>query len=282
MCGCRVLDLPALPPTGQRPDLPGGPPVREFVALDTGEQALGAGARCAADSPGLALGTAQGVVKRVAAGLPANRDDWEVIAPQATATGWSARSSCADRRRRPGVHHHRRPAAAVRRRPGAPAGPRRRRHGRASGWRRGARRCSSARSTPSAASGRRRRDRRRLRGRAARAPRPARSRSPRSPSTRPRAAATGGVRCHRFLKGEDAAARLGRPRARAGRRRHGVPVALPADPRRDGSGTPLPSRSPPSPDACPPDLSPWSSPASGRRRTASAGRRRPSAPAARR
>jgi DNA gyrase subunit A len=54
--------------------------------------------------------------------------------------------------------------------------------------------------------------------------------------------ATGGVRCHRFLKGEDALilAWAGSPPARAAAS-SGAPVDLPAATgRRDGSGTPAP------------------------------------------
>ncbi len=54
--------------------------------------------------------------------------------------------------------------------------------------------------------------------------------------------ATGGVRCHRFLKGEDALvlAWVGRGPAMAAAE-SGSPVDLPAaDGRRDGSGTPAP------------------------------------------
>jgi DNA gyrase subunit A len=73
-----VLDLPALPPTAQAPTLAGGAPLEEFVELDRGEQVL-----CLttldAGSAGLALGTERGVLKRVAAEHPSNKDAWEVI-----------------------------------------------------------------------------------------------------------------------------------------------------------------------------------------------------------
>jgi DNA gyrase subunit A len=50
--------------------------------------------------------------------------------------------------------------------------------------------------------------------------------------------ATGGVRCHRFLKGEDALVLAwAGPAPARGATAAGVPVDLPpADPRRDGSG----------------------------------------------
>ena len=74
-----MLDLPALPPTNGAPSLGGGVPLSEVVALDPGERVV-ALASLAPDAPTLALATAQGVVKRVTAGdVPNNRDAWEVI-----------------------------------------------------------------------------------------------------------------------------------------------------------------------------------------------------------
>ncbi|NEE04259.1 DNA gyrase/topoisomerase IV subunit A [Phytoactinopolyspora halotolerans] len=72
-----VLDLPALPPSAS-PTLAGGAPVKEFVELEPDERVLCL-ATLDADSPGLALGTAHGVVKRVAPDHPSNKDSWEVI-----------------------------------------------------------------------------------------------------------------------------------------------------------------------------------------------------------
>jgi DNA gyrase subunit A len=75
-----VLDLPALPPTDGAPSLSGGVPVGEVVRLDHGERAV-ALASLSPDAAPLALGTAQGTVKRVAPGdVPGNRDAWEVVA----------------------------------------------------------------------------------------------------------------------------------------------------------------------------------------------------------
>jgi DNA gyrase subunit A len=73
-----VLDMPALPSTATAPNLSGGAPVSEFLQLDKDEQVL---ALCTleADSPGLALGTEQGVVKRVSTDYPLNKDSWEVV-----------------------------------------------------------------------------------------------------------------------------------------------------------------------------------------------------------
>jgi len=74
-----VLDLPTLPATANQPNLQGGAPVGEFLTLEAGERVL-ALATFDPDSPGLALGTAQGVVKRVNPEYLSNRDEWEVIA----------------------------------------------------------------------------------------------------------------------------------------------------------------------------------------------------------
>ncbi len=73
-----VLDIPALPPSAHSPALAGGAPVAEFLALASGETVVGL---AAADSSGagLALGTADGVVKRVAPDYPANATEFEVI-----------------------------------------------------------------------------------------------------------------------------------------------------------------------------------------------------------
>ncbi len=73
-----ALDLPTLPVTANEPHLQGGAPVSEFLPLETGERVL---TLCALDPdvPGLALGTRQGVVKRVKPELLSNRDAWEVI-----------------------------------------------------------------------------------------------------------------------------------------------------------------------------------------------------------
>ncbi|MGW1490631.1 DNA gyrase/topoisomerase IV subunit A [Streptomyces sp. NPDC002402] len=73
-----VIDLPQLPDTASAPNLSGGAPVAEFLSLDANEQIV-----CLTtldeSSPGLALGTLQGVVKRVVPDYPANKDELEVI-----------------------------------------------------------------------------------------------------------------------------------------------------------------------------------------------------------
>jgi DNA gyrase subunit A len=72
-----VLDLPQLPSTANDPHLNGTQPLSEFLALEPGERAL-ALCRLATEGPGLALGTRQGVVKRVNPEV-LGKDEWEVI-----------------------------------------------------------------------------------------------------------------------------------------------------------------------------------------------------------
>jgi DNA gyrase subunit A len=73
------LDLPALPALAGPPSLAGGAPVTELFDLAPGETVVGLGSLLA-DAPPLALGTAQGVVKRVVAGdVPGGREAWDVI-----------------------------------------------------------------------------------------------------------------------------------------------------------------------------------------------------------
>ena len=72
-----VLDLPTLPSTAHHPHLQGGAPVGEFVTLD-GERAL-ALTSLEPDSVGLALGTRQGIVKRVTPDHLSAKDEWDVI-----------------------------------------------------------------------------------------------------------------------------------------------------------------------------------------------------------
>jgi len=73
----NVLELPGLPPSAGAASLAGGTAVGEFAALEPGETVAGL---CPVDSTGVALGTADGVVKRVLPEYPQNRDDFELIA----------------------------------------------------------------------------------------------------------------------------------------------------------------------------------------------------------
>jgi DNA gyrase subunit A len=229
-----VLDMPALPTTANAPHLSGGAPLSEFVQLERGERVL-----CLMSldggSGGLALGTAEGVVKRVAADYPSNRDAWDVI-------GLKPGDEVVGAVELPGVGHDlvlissdaqllRFPASAVR--------P----QGRAAGGMAGIRLARGARvvffgavdpdrdaavvtvAGSSAA----------LPGTEAGSVKVAPY-----PEVPPKGRGTGGVRCHRFLRGEDtlilAWSGAAPPRAAAAT---GVPVDLPeATGKRDGSGTP--------------------------------------------
>ncbi len=73
-----VVDLPAIPPTDGAPSLSGGVPVTEILDLEPGERVL-ALASLAPDAPTLALGTAAGTVKRVVSEDLPRGDAWDVI-----------------------------------------------------------------------------------------------------------------------------------------------------------------------------------------------------------
>ncbi|MEV5374946.1 MULTISPECIES: DNA gyrase/topoisomerase IV subunit A [Streptomyces] len=231
----RVIDLPQLPETAAAPSLSGGAPVAEFLSLADGESVV-----CLTtldeSSPGLAIGTEQGVVKRVVPDYPANKDELEVISLKdgdrivgaaELRTGEEDLVFLTDdaqllRYQASQVRPQGRPAggmAGIKLSAGAKvisftaidpaadavvftrAGARGGMGGATEG---------SAKLTPF--------DQYPRKGRA-----------------------TGGVRCQRFLKGEDCLvmAWAGAAPARAADAK-GAPVELPeADPRRDGSGTPL-------------------------------------------
>ncbi|MEU6405641.1 DNA topoisomerase IV subunit A [Streptomyces sp. NPDC046985] len=74
----NIVDLPQLPEPDGAPHLSGGAPLAEFVSLEDDEDVV-----CLTtldeSSPGLALGTAQGIVKRVVPDYPSHRDELEVI-----------------------------------------------------------------------------------------------------------------------------------------------------------------------------------------------------------
>ena len=72
-----ALDLPTVPATANAPNLQGGTHVSELVTLGPGERVLCL-TTLAEDSLGLALGTAQGVVKRVNPEI-LGRESWDVI-----------------------------------------------------------------------------------------------------------------------------------------------------------------------------------------------------------
>jgi DNA gyrase subunit A len=231
-----MLEVTAvLPPSANDPNLNGGLQVSEVLPLDNGERAL---ALCtlSADGPGLALGTRRGTVKRVNPEV-LSKDEWEVIRLEdgdevvgATQLRTGSETLCFITTDAQLLHFS---ADGVR--------PQGRGGGGIAGVRLAA--CESvawfgvvddpAASVVVTASGS----------------------STALPGTEPglvkvtpfteypaKGRATGGVRCHRFLKGEDALvfAWAGPAPARAAAA-SGAPVELPeANGRRDGSGTPAP------------------------------------------
>ncbi len=72
-----VLDMPELPDSANDPNLQGGLPLSEILSLDAGERPL-ALTSLPTEGPGLALGTRDGIVKRVNPEV-LGRDEWEVI-----------------------------------------------------------------------------------------------------------------------------------------------------------------------------------------------------------
>ncbi|GGX60101.1 DNA gyrase/topoisomerase IV subunit A [Streptomyces hiroshimensis] len=231
----RVIDLPQLPETAAAPSLAGGAPVPEFLSLADGETVV-----CLTtldeSSPGLAIGTEQGVVKRVVPDYPANKDELEVI-------------SLKDGDRIVGAAELRTGEedlvfitddAQLLRYPASQVRP----QGRPAGGMAGIKLSSGAKVISFTAidpaadavvftqAG--------TQGTLLGASEGTAKLTPFDPYPR-KGRATGGVRCQRFLKGEDCLvmAWAGAAPARAADAK-GTPVELPeADPRRDGSGTPL-------------------------------------------
>ncbi|MGW6538994.1 DNA gyrase/topoisomerase IV subunit A [Streptomyces sp. NPDC055051] len=231
-----VIDLPQLPDTAAAPNLAGGAPLSEFLSLEADETVV-----CLTtldeSSPGLALGTLQGVVKRVVPDYPANKDELEVI-------------TLKDGDRIVGATELRTGEedlvfitsdAQLLRYPASQVRPQGRPAGGMAGIKLavGAEVLSFAAVDPAAdaavftvagSTGT-------LDGSAATSAKL----TPFDQYPR-KGRATGGVRCQRFLKGEDVLllAWAGTLPARAAQK-NGLPVELPEpDPRRDGSGTPLP------------------------------------------
>ncbi len=228
-----VLDLPTLPATANDPHLTGGAPASEFVSLGHGERILALTA-FDLDGPGLAVGTRQGVVKRVNPEILTARDEWEYIALKdgdevvgALDLDTGDETLCFISSTAQLLHV---PAGSVRpqgRNGGGMAGIRLN-DGEYVAWF-GALAADTAVVVTSSGS------------------------STALPGTEPgslkvtpfteypaKGRGTGGVRCHRFLKGEDVLvfAWAGAAPARAAAS-SGSPIDLPAaDGRRDGSGTP--------------------------------------------
>lgn len=77
MVRLSALDLPTLPPTNGAPSLSGGAPLAAYVDLGKGEEPVTI-VPIGADAPVVAMGTAAGVVKRVTSEAPKS-NDWDVI-----------------------------------------------------------------------------------------------------------------------------------------------------------------------------------------------------------
>ncbi|RKN06849.1 DNA topoisomerase (ATP-hydrolyzing) subunit A [Streptomyces radicis] len=73
-----VVDLPQLPSRASAPSLAGGAQVSEFLSLE-GDERVVCLTSLDESSPGLAIGTEQGVVKRVVPDYPSNKEELEVI-----------------------------------------------------------------------------------------------------------------------------------------------------------------------------------------------------------
>ncbi len=231
-----VLDLPALPETANAPSLAGGAPLSEFLDLAKDERVL-ALAALAEGAPGLALGTERGVVKRVQPDYPSNKADFEavrlddgdrVVGAVDLATGDEDLVFVTS-----DAQLLRFPASAVR--------P----QGRTAGGMAGVRLAAGQQvvffgavdagrdSVVVTVAGS---------GDALPGTEPGSAKLTAYDLFPPKGRGTGGVRCQRFLRGEDrlVLAWAGPAPARAATAA-GVPVDLPdPDPRRDGSGTPLP------------------------------------------
>ncbi|HEY5978012.1 MAG TPA: DNA topoisomerase IV subunit A [Microlunatus sp.] len=232
----NALDLPTVPSTANAPNLQGGTHVSELVTLDNGERVLCL-TTLTETSLGLALGTARGVVKRVNPEV-LGRDAWEVIRLEPGDTVVGAVELTSESHELTFITNDAQllhfPAASVR--------P----QGRSGGGMAGIKLGLGARAmffgvVPTGEAG------------AAAEIVTVSGSSKALPGTDPGAVkvtpfseypgkgrATGGVRCHRFLKGEDtlliAWAGPGPAWAAAA---SGAPVDLPAaDGRRDGSGVP--------------------------------------------
>lgn len=75
----NVIDLPQLPETAAAPNLSGGAPITEFLSSLEPDETVVCLTTLDESSPGLALGTEQGVVKRVVPDYPLNKEELEVI-----------------------------------------------------------------------------------------------------------------------------------------------------------------------------------------------------------
>jgi DNA gyrase subunit A len=237
----NVLEIPAVAISASAPSLAGGTPIADLVSLERGETVV---TLAPVDDPGegLALGTADGVVKRVVPEYPANRDEFELItlkdgdrvvgAAQVTAEDAELVFITDDAQ----LLHF--PASSVRPQ-GRPAGGMagiRLADGAAAVW-------FGVVAAASAAGVRAPAVVVTVAGTSGALPGTGAGSVKVTPMHEypGKGRATGGVRCHRFLKGEDALllAWAG-PSPALGAAESGKPVALPdPDGKRDGSGIPL-------------------------------------------
>ena len=236
MIRLSALELPTLPPTNGSPNLSGGAPLAAYVDLPAGEEPLTI-VSLGTDGAGVALGTAQGVVKRVTTDYP-GRTDFELISLKDGDEVVGAVGLTSDDVDLVFITTDaqllRFSATAVR--------P----QGRAAGGMAGIKLAAGAKvaffgavapgadavvATSSGSSG------------ALPGTEPGSLKVTPYAEYPPKGRATGGVRCHRFLKGEDTLvlAWAGETPARAAAA-NGVAIELPdATGRRDGSGTPAAS-----------------------------------------
>lgn len=73
----QAIELPTVPVTAQAPNLQGGSRVQELYPLESNEEVIGL-CRITEEGLGLAVGTANGVVKRVTPSV-LTKDDWPII-----------------------------------------------------------------------------------------------------------------------------------------------------------------------------------------------------------
>ncbi|MFI5658916.1 DNA topoisomerase (ATP-hydrolyzing) subunit A [Streptomyces sp. NPDC051684] len=76
----NVVDLPQLPDSASAPNLSGGAPVAEFLSSLEADETVVCLMTLDESSPGLAIGTEQGIVKRVVPDYPSHKEELEVIA----------------------------------------------------------------------------------------------------------------------------------------------------------------------------------------------------------
>ncbi|WP_298806639.1 DNA topoisomerase IV subunit A [uncultured Pseudokineococcus sp.] len=236
-----VVDVPALPPTAGPPSLAGGAPLVDFAtALERGERVVGlARLDVPEGAGGLALATAGGVVKRVAPGEAPAREDFPVVALKDGDEVVGALDLPDDDRDLVLVTSD----AQLLRFPAASVRP----QGRAAGGVAGVRLAPGARVLHLGAVAQGAEDAAAVvtvAGSAGALPGTQAGTAKVTPFAEypAKGRATGGVRCHRFLRGEDAllVAFVGAGPVAAGAAT-GAAVPLPAEQgRRDSSGTPLP------------------------------------------